>query len=116
MDVPEPTYPVRIYQLKIFLREISPMIWRRLLVRDDTTLVGLHETIQVAMGWESYHPWTYSINGREYGHAYGAGLGKEIYETKLSDLRLRLRERFLYTYDFGDYWQHEVRLEKILEP
>lgn len=92
------------------------MIWRRLLVSGDTTLVELHETIQLAMGWEGYHLWTFSVNGREYGHAYGAGLGKEDYETTLSGLGLRPRERFLYTYDFGDYWRHEVRLEKSTGP
>lgn len=92
------------------------MIWRRLLVSGDTTLVELHEIIQIAMGWEGYHLWTFSINGREYGHAYGVGLGKEDYEATLSGLGLRLRERFLYEYDFGDLWQHELRLEKIMEP
>jgi hypothetical protein len=92
------------------------MIWRRLLASDDTTLVELHEIIQIAMGWENYHLWTFSINGREYGHAYGAGLGRETYETMLSELGLRVGERFLYTYDFSEYWQHEMRLEKVLEP
>lgn len=86
-----------------------------MLVSGDATLVELHEVIQIAMGWESYHLWTFSINGGEYGHAYGAGLGKETYQTTLADLDPRVRERFLYNYDFGDYWRHEVRLEKILE-
>ena len=102
--------------MKVFLREISPMIWRRLLVSDETSLVDLHEIIQISIGWEDYHLWTFSINGREYGHAYGAGLTREDYETTLSELDLRPRQRFLYTYDFGDFWQHEVRLEKVLEP
>ena len=100
----------------MFLREISLMIWRRLLVSDDTTLVDLHEVVQVSMGWEGYHLWSFSINGREYGHAYGAGLTREDYDTTLSDLDLRLRQRLLYTYDFGDFWQHEIRLEKVLKP
>jgi len=102
--------------LKIFLREISPMIWRRLLVTDDTTLLQLHETLELAMGWEGCHLWTFSINGREYGHAYGGGLRSDTYETTLSELELRPRQRFLYNYDFGDYWQHEMRLEKVAEP
>lgn len=92
------------------------MIWRRLLVSDNTSLMELHEIIQISMAWEGYHLWTFSINGREYGHAYGEGLTREAHDTTLSDLNLRLRQRFLYTYDFGDYWQHELRLEKIAEP
>jgi hypothetical protein len=89
---PESVSSTRIYQLKVFLREISPMIWRRSLVSGDTTLLELHEIIQSAMGWEGYHLWTFSINGHEYGHAYGAALGRETYETTLSDLGLRVRE------------------------
>ena len=116
MDGLEPASSTRIYQLKVFLREISPMIWRRLLVSDDTTLVQLHEIIQVSMDWESYRLWTFSINGREYGHAHGEGIRSETYQTTLRELGLHVRERFLYEYDFGDYWQHEMRLEKITEP
>jgi hypothetical protein len=52
---PESVSSTRIYQLKVFLREISPMIWRRLLVSGDTTLLELHKIIQIAMGWEGYH-------------------------------------------------------------
>ncbi|ETW96908.1 MAG: hypothetical protein ETSY2_45570 [Candidatus Entotheonella gemina] len=32
-----------IYQLRIVLRDISPLIWRRILVRDDTALAQLHD-------------------------------------------------------------------------
>jgi hypothetical protein len=92
------------------------MIWRRLLVTGNTTLLELHEVIQLAMSWEGYHLWSFSFNGREYGHAYGEGLRSDTYETTLSELELRPRQRFLYNYDFGDYWQHEIRLEKITEP
>jgi Plasmid pRiA4b ORF-3-like protein len=48
-------------------------LWRRVLIGGDTTLVELHEIIHQAMGWEGYHLWTFSINGREYGHVYGLG-------------------------------------------
>ncbi|MDP9480531.1 MAG: plasmid pRiA4b ORF-3 family protein [Actinomycetota bacterium] len=106
----------RIYQPKISLREISPMIWRRLLVSDEITLVELREVIQLAMGWEGYHLWRFTVNGREYGHAYGEGLTSEAHETILSDLNLRPRQKFLYEYDSGDCWQHEIRVEETLEP
>lgn len=92
------------------------MIWRRLLVSENTSLVELHEIIQISLGWEGCHLWTFSLGGREYGHAYGEGLTREAFDTTHSDLELRLRQRFLYNYDFGDYWQHEIRLEQISEP
>jgi SNF family Na+-dependent transporter len=35
----------QIYQLRAVIRGISPMIWRRLLVRDDSTVAQLHEVL-----------------------------------------------------------------------
>jgi Plasmid pRiA4b ORF-3-like protein len=41
---------IEIYQLHVVLRETSPHIWRRLLVRSDSSIVDLHQTIQIALG------------------------------------------------------------------
>jgi len=42
---------IEVYQFRICLRHISPAIWRRLLVRNDSTITDLHYIIQIAMGW-----------------------------------------------------------------
>ena len=48
----EPSHEtLNIYQLRIVLRGISPLIWRRVLVRDDTTLAQLHDLIQILLQW-----------------------------------------------------------------
>ena len=47
--------PPRIYQIKVSLVGISPLIWRRLLVPDTTSIAELHYILQIAMGWEDYH-------------------------------------------------------------
>jgi len=44
-----------VYQLRVWLREISLAIWRRLLVRSDSTIADLHYTLQIAMGWTDFH-------------------------------------------------------------
>ena len=44
-----------IVQAKVWLRGISPMAWRRLLMPVSLTLRELHGVIQVAMGWKSIH-------------------------------------------------------------
>ena len=41
-----------IYQLRAVLRGIGPLVWRRLLVRADSSVADLHEVLQVAFGWE----------------------------------------------------------------
>ena len=44
-----------VYQFKVVLRQVSPMIWRRLLVRNDSTIADLHYTLQIALGWSDSH-------------------------------------------------------------
>ncbi len=56
-----------IYQLKIVLLGISPMIWRRILVSSDSTIEDLHYTVQLAMGWSDIHLHHFIIYGKQYG-------------------------------------------------
>jgi Plasmid pRiA4b ORF-3-like protein len=46
---------IQIYELKLEMLEVEPLIWRRLLVRGSITLAQLHEVIQTAMGWTNSH-------------------------------------------------------------
>ncbi|MBW4690060.1 MAG: plasmid pRiA4b ORF-3 family protein [Komarekiella atlantica HA4396-MV6] len=56
-----------IYQLKVVLLGISPMIWRRVKVSSDSTIEDLHYTIQLAMGWKDIHLHHFIIHGKYYG-------------------------------------------------
>src|SRR5260370_15625545 len=58
---------VPVYQLRIWIREISPQIWRRLLVRSDSTIAQLHEILQIAFGWTDEHLNQFLIRGKPYG-------------------------------------------------
>jgi hypothetical protein len=105
-----------VYQLKVVLLGISPLIWRRILVDCDSTIAELHSIIQVTMGWSNSHLHRFIIHGKQYGIAQPGGLwfSDDPTQVKLSTLGLRLRERFLYEYDLGDQWQHQIRVEAIL--
>ncbi len=105
-----------VYQIHIVLREISPTIWRRVLVRSDSTIADLRYTIQIAMGWSDTHLNRFYIHGKDYGvyHDGGMTFADRADKVMLSDFPFCERERFLYEYDFGDLWQHDVRVEKIL--
>jgi len=106
----------RIYQLRAVLRGVSPLIWRRLLVRGDSTVAELHEALQVAFGWEDMHLNRFDIRGREYGVYRDGGplFDTDARKVRLCDLKLRRLERFTYEYDFGDCWIHDLRLEAML--
>ncbi|WP_435017965.1 plasmid pRiA4b ORF-3 family protein [Tundrisphaera sp. TA3] len=105
----------RIYQLKITLKDVRPPIWRRVLV-PDCSLAGLHEVIQVAMGWGNCHLYDYEVGGERYTDPRSmADLDMEdAGKVKLGRVAPREKAKFRYTYDFGDHWQHEVLVEKIL--
>lgn len=107
----------KIYQLRVYLRQISPMIWRRLLVRSDSTIADLHYTLQIAMGWDDYHLHQFIIRGKRYGESRMGGMhfSDNPHQVRLDKFQFRLSERFLYEYDFRDNWQHEIRIEKHLQ-
>jgi hypothetical protein len=66
--------PAEVYQLHVWIRQISPMIWRRLLVRSDSSLGDLHDIIQIAFGWTDTHLHRFHIHGRDYGISRVGGL------------------------------------------
>jgi hypothetical protein len=105
------------YQLKITPGDIRPPIWRRLLV-SDCSLTRLHEVLQVAMGWQNYHLYSFEVGGTSYTDPRGAAdLDMEdAGRAKLSEVLLKEKAKLRYTYDFGDNWEHEVVVEKILPP
>lgn len=104
-----------IYQLRAVLRGISPLVWR-LLVRGDSSVADLHEVLPVAFGWEDMHLNRFEVRGLEY-RAYrngGRSFSADARKVHLRDLNLRRLERFVYEYDFGDLWIHDLRLEATL--
>ena len=106
-----------VYRLHVWIRQISPMIWRRLLVRSDSTIADLHYTLQIAFGWSDAHLNLFHIHGQDYGvyHDGGMSFSTNPNQVRLRDFKFRINERFSYEYDFGDCWQHEVRVEARLD-
>lgn len=66
--------PVHVYQLKAWIQGISPMVWRRLLVRSDRTLTDFHATLQIAIGWSETHLNRFHIHGKDYGVYHSGGI------------------------------------------
>jgi hypothetical protein len=112
----------RLYQFKITLMGIQPLIWRRIQIR-DCTLDRLHVYIQTAMGWTNSHLHQFVINGVLHGDPELLCDGWENETQPVDSLDTRIssvipqdgqRFRFEYEYDFGDQWTHEVLLEGCL--
>ncbi len=107
----------RIYQLKITLRHSKPPIWRRVLVPGSMTLEDLHEIIQIVMGWEDDHLHEFEIGGKSYSSA------RFQLDDVYDESRVTLQEvapppgkQFTYIYDFGDWWEHVIKVEDVFPP
>ncbi len=108
--------PTRVYQLKVTLLGSRPPIWRRILVPSNLTLANLHDILQNIMGWTNSHLHEFVMDGRSFGDpSAGMDVANER-RWRLDQLLTKPNDKLLYIYDFGDNWQHQVLLEKILEP
>jgi len=109
------------HQLKVTLQEISPPIWRRVMVASNITLHRLHWIIQVSMGWTNSHLHQFIVDGQHFSQL-DFGLEEAEIEVKnektarLGRLVTAPRSKFIYQYDFGDSWYHEILVEQILTP
>ena len=110
--------PTLVYQLKITLEGgyIRPPIWRRVQGDGDITLARLHRIIQAVMGWYDCHLHLFEIDDVNYGVPYPDDFTQIENEksVKLNKVVPYEKSRFLYEYDFGDSWGHDILVEKIL--
>lgn len=104
-----------IYSIKVALRGISPMIWRRLRLPGHTSVAGLHHIIQMAMGWDDEHLHCFHIFGKDYGIAYDGGFSfsDNPHGVTLDNFSFDSGDCFTYVYNFIDYWLCDIRIEDI---
>lgn len=106
----------QIYQLQITLVDSKPKIWRKILVNPDTLLVDLHRIIQTTMGWTNSHLHLFNDGIYEYApKEFEVEDTKNSRTIKLNKILKKEKQCILYEYDFGDGWEHEILLEKIIE-
>jgi Plasmid pRiA4b ORF-3-like protein len=105
-----------IAQLRIKLDEVEPAVVRRVEVPLTIRLDRLHLVLQAAMGWTNSH--LYEIRARDVGWGrpdphFGEG-PLDASKARLIDVLEDVGARSLkYLYDFGDGWEHSVRIERI---
>ena len=110
----------KIYQIQIALKDFKPKIWRRILVPSNILLAGFHKIIQTTMGWTNSHLHQFEKNNLYYIPIYpydGSDERTNIVDYKKIKLEHLLKvekDMMIYEYDFGDSWEHDIILEKIL--
>jgi len=113
-----PSAEPAVYQLKVTLKDFKPPIWRRIQVTSDTSLFKLHRILQVVMGWTDSHLHQFIVHGRYYGIPH-PDFGFDVRDERrvaLAEIASSAKTKFVYEYDFGDSWEHEILVEKIVPP
>jgi len=105
----------KILKLRITILDIMPEIWREILIENDITFEELHKIIQIAFDWTNSHLYGFNINGTLFS------VPDEEYESDDLDVKNKITEflfskgqKCIYTYDFGDNWEHEIEIIDIL--
>ncbi|MBS9441737.1 plasmid pRiA4b ORF-3 family protein [Photorhabdus heterorhabditis] len=108
---------MKTYIVKVALRGISPMVWRRFRLSGETSLAALHYIIQIALGWQDDHLHQFRIYGKNYDISYSGGIGfpDNPYKIMLNDFEFDAGDRFTYEYNFFEHWIHDIRIETVLE-
>ena len=103
------------YRLKITLKGVRPPVWRRLLVPAGYTLDRVHEVFLTGMGWSGYHLYAFRVGRTTYME-----IDEDWPDDSVDPGSVRLGDavgvgdRFVYEYDFGDGWEHQVVVEESL--
>jgi hypothetical protein len=111
------------FQLKIQIKGITkPPVWRKLLVPSNFTFDRFHIIIQIAFGWDDSH--LYQFGDMEDFRSSSQSISipsegdwkpvKDSRKVKLNSIFKTEGQKYLYIYDFGDSWEHQITLETIL--
>jgi hypothetical protein len=110
-----------IARLKITLDNVEPAVMRRVDVPLDIRLDRLHLTIQAAVGWTNSH--LYEIHARDvrwstpYPEADWDSDFLDARKARLAEVLEDVGTKTLhYLYDFGDGWEHTIKIERLADP
>ncbi len=105
------------YSIKVALHGISPMIWRRFQLSENTSLADLHHIIQISMGWDDEYLHKFNIYAKAYGIHYdgGACFMDDANLVTLKQFEFDVGDKFTYEYNFYESRLCDIRIEGIVD-
>lgn len=121
----EPRDERMAYVLRIELDDITPTIWRQLVVPSDVTLHAFHDVVQAVMGWTDSHLHAFRMGPGDLQFDVAPFVtrldieegeeGTPEAEVRLDQVLSSQGDRLYYEYDFGDGWEHTIILDSVQE-
>ncbi len=104
-----------LHRLKVTLRFVRPPVWRRIIVRSDTTLAEFAAILEAAMGWFGGHLHAFEGAGAMYSTPDPEWPSSDFDERAFSvrDVLPDVGSKLRWYYDFGDGWEHDIVVEEI---
>lgn len=106
-----------VARLKIVLKDVEPLVMRRVDVPLSIGLDCLHTVIQTVMGWSDTHLWEFRFAGEVVFGIPDPDYRSDTLDARKEMLRGALEDcggkTFHYVYDFSDYWHHVIKVEKV---
>jgi hypothetical protein len=105
-----------VARLKIVLDDVEPVVMRRIEVPFDIRLDRLHLVLQTVLGWINSYLYEFRIKNIGFGMpgpAWGDGPLDARKATLPSAIEDTGAKSFKYLHDFGDGWEHSVKIERI---
>ena len=113
------------YTVRVALRGITPPIWRKVIVPSNISLRLFGDLILELMGWMGAHLNQFRKGDSHFAPAYQREgelpplFGRiENYNQEdfaLGEILCEKGDTMVWEYDFGDSWEHDVRLSSVEE-
>lgn len=108
----------KISRFRIALAELDDEVWRIVDVPGEMRLSHFHVAIQISMGWQNMHLHEFQtgtgcyLNPRDMDGQEGDAIDER--RVTVAELIQDPRNRsFVYRYDFGDCWDHIIKLDSV---
>jgi hypothetical protein len=111
------------YRVRIDLKGTRPPLWRRLELSSDLLLNEMHQVIQEAFGWTDSHLHQFASGADPHSRQTEfylcpfqvdeGDIGIPEEQVRLDEVLADPGDKLYYDYDFGDGWQHILKLESV---
>jgi hypothetical protein len=112
-----PQNSTTVHELNVTLDGVAPPLWRHVVVPSRLSLGDLHRVLQIVLGWEDHHLHQFRVGDVHHGTIDDEleDWGPPTLDEDLAWLGdvSPTRRTFSYEYDFGDSWEHTIKVRSI---